>query len=116
MDDRLKAALDFANYRQTSSIQRKALKEKMESKLVYGHSGGVFKIDQSLLTFVQMLLDQGRANNVPLIDQNNNPILIENLEIFRNEIFDRYFSVTYEYLENYDNVKKSRSVEKLADL
>jgi hypothetical protein len=116
MDDRLKAALDFSNYRQTLAIQRKTLRERIEGKLTYGHSGGIFKIDRSLLVFVQMLIDQGRTENVPLIDQNENPILIANLEAFRDEILDRYFTSTYEYHTEYEKIKSSRTVEKLLSL
>ena len=46
MDGRLKAALDFSNYRQTLTIQRKQLKEKIDAKMTYGHNGGIFKIDE----------------------------------------------------------------------
>ena len=116
MDEQLKQALDFANYRQTFSIQRKLLKEKIDAKLTYGTAGGIFKIDQSLITFVQMLIDQGRTSNVPLIDANDNPVLISDLTAFRDEILDRYFTSTLEYFEEYEKIKKSRSVEKLIDL
>jgi hypothetical protein len=116
VDDQLKQALDFANYRQTFSIQRQTLKEKIEAKLTYGINGGIFKIDRSLISYVQMLVDQGRIEGVPLIDSNENPILIENLEDFRDEILDRYYTTTLEYYEQYQELKKSRSVEKLLDL
>jgi hypothetical protein len=116
MDERLKAALDFSNYRQTLAIQRKTLRERIEGKLTYGHSGGIFKIDRTLLAFVQMLIDQGRTENVPLIDQNENPILIPDLQQFRDEILDRYFSSTYEYYEEYEKIKSSRTVEKLLNI
>jgi hypothetical protein len=113
MEDQLKKALDFSNYRQTFSIQRKTLKEKIEAKLTYGHNGGIFKIDQSLIAFVQLLINRGRIDGVPLIDSNDNPILIDNLEKFLDEILDRYFTSTLEYYEQYQELKKSRSVEKL---
>lgn len=116
MDDQLKQALDFANYRQTFSIQRQTLKEKIEAKLTYGINGGIFKIDRSLISYVQMLVDQGRIEGIPLIDSNDNPILIDNLEDFRDEILDRYYTTTLEYYEQYQELKKSRSVEKLLDL
>jgi hypothetical protein len=116
MDERLQKALDFSNYRQTLAIQRKTLKEKINAKLIYGCQGGLFKIDRSLITFVQMLIDQGRFENVPLIDMNENPILIPNLNDFRDEILDRYFTSTYEYYEEYQKIKSSRTVEKLLDL
>jgi hypothetical protein len=116
MDDRLKAALDFANYSQSFAIQKKILKEKIEAKLTYGIKGGIFKIDRSLITYVQMLIDQGRADNIPLIDSNGNPILIENLIDFRDEILDRYFSSSVEYYEKFEEMKKNRTIEKLVDL
>jgi hypothetical protein len=116
MEEQLKKALDFSNYRQTFSIQRRTLKEKIEAKLTYGCNGGIFKIDRSLIAFVQLLIDQGRVSGVPLIDFNDNPILIDNLETFRDEILDRYFTSTLEYYEQYQDLKKSRSVEKLLDL
>lgn len=113
MNENLKKALDFSNYQITLSNQRKVLREKIESKLTFGFSGGLFKIDRSLITFVQMLIDQGRKENIPVIDINENPILIPDLEKFRDEIFDRYFSVTLEYYQEYQEIKKRRSVEKL---
>lgn len=116
MDDQLKRALEFSNYRQSFAIQRKSLKEKNEAKLTYGCNGGIFKIDRSLITFVQMLLDQGRATNVPLLDSNENPILIDDLSTFRDEILDRYYTATLEYFEDYQKLKKSRSVDKIIDL
>ena len=116
MDDRLQKALDFSNYRQTLAIQRKTLKEKINARLTYGCNGGLFKIDQTLIAFVQMLINEGRVENIPLIDINENPILIADLNAFRDEILDRYFSATYEYLEEYQKIKSSRTVEKLLDL
>ena len=116
MDERLKTALDFSNYRQTLAIQRKTLKERINAKLIYGINGGLFKIDQSLIAFVQMLIDQGRTENVPLIDINENPVLISDLTAFRDEILDRYFTSTYEYVEEFQKIKASRTVEKLLDL
>lgn len=116
MDDRLKNALDFSNYRQTLAVQRKLIKEKMQTKLTYGFNGGIFKIDQSLLTFVSILCSEGRTQGVVLIDFNENPILIDDVEKFKTEIFDRFFTATFEYQEEYDKIKKSRTVEKLVDL
>jgi len=115
MEDQLKKALDFSNYRQTFSIQRKTLKEKIDAKLTYGVNGGIFKIDRSLIAFVHMLVELGRES-FPLLDINDNPIVIEDLESFRNDILDRYFEVTSEYFEEYEKLKKSRTVEKLLDL
>jgi hypothetical protein len=116
MDDLLKKALDFSNYRQTLQIQKRTLKEKIDSQLTYGHNGGIFKIDRTLITFVQMLVDQGRTENIPLLDLNENPIMISDLNQFRDDILDRYFTALYDYHEKYESLRKSRTVEKLVDL
>lgn len=116
MDELLKKALDFSNYQQTINLQRKNLKEQISSKLIYAHNGGIFKIDRALLVFVQTLIDLDRQSGVILIDTNENPILIDDLNCFKNEIFDRYFSSTMDYYEKYQELKKKRSVEKLVDL
>jgi hypothetical protein len=113
MDERLQAALDFSNYQQTLSIQRKTLKEKIAAKLTYGFNGGLFCIDRNLLTFVEAL--STKRDTVVLLDTNENPILIDNLKEFKDEIFSRYFEATNEYYEKYQQLKKSRSVEKLID-
>jgi hypothetical protein len=116
MQEQLDKALEFANYRQSFAIKRKTLKEKIDAKLTYGVSGGIFKIDRSLLNFVEMLINRGRIENVVLLDINDNPIAIEKLESFRDEIFDRYFTATFEYLEEYQKIKKARSVETLLEV
>jgi hypothetical protein len=116
MEEQLKSALDFANYRKTFSIQRKTLKEKIEAKLTYGFNGGIFKIDRELISFVQTLLNKQRLTGVVLLDQNENPILVDDLQSFQDEILDRYFTSTLEYYDRYQELKKSRSVEKLVDL
>ena len=50
-----------------------------------------------------------------ILDANENPILIDDLEKFRDEIFSRYFETTYEYFKSHQALKKSRSVEKLLE-
>lgn len=115
MDERLKQAIDFSNYQQTISIQLKQLKERFDAKITIGYNGGLFKVDRSLISFVQMLIDQDRSENVPLLDINQTPVLIENLNDFRDEILDRYFSGMLEYYSEFERIKKSRSIKKLAD-
>ena len=105
--------MDFSNYQQTFSIQKKVLKERIAANLTYGFNGGLFRIDRTLLTFVDMLCAKGRTSGVVLLDANENPVLVDDLEVFREELFQRYFEVTNEYFDQYQKIKKSRSVEKL---
>lgn len=116
MNELLKKALEFSNYKQTLAIQRKTLKEKLDARLTYGYSGGLFKIDQTLICFVKFLIDEGRTTDVILLDSNDNPVLVNDLESFKNEILDKYFTAVNESHIEYENIKKSRTVETLVDL
>jgi hypothetical protein len=91
------------------------LREKLDSSLLYGYNGGIFKVDESLISFVNFLSDQGRAN-IPILDSNKNPILIENLKEFLDEILNVYFSAVLDYYNEYEKIKKNRTTEKLIDL
>jgi hypothetical protein len=116
MDSRLEKALSFSNYNKTLNLKRTALKEKADAKLTLAYNGGIFKSERSLVVFVQMLIDQGREENIVLLDINDNPILVESLNEFKNLLLDRYFEVTLEYYQEYQKIKRSRSVETLVDL
>lgn len=116
MDTVLKKALEFSNYQKTLNNQISILKEKTFAKLHYGENGGLFVIDESLLSFVTILISQGRINNVPLISSNGVPIIIEDLIKFKEEIYDRYFSAINEYAIEYDKIKKSRNTSQLINL
>jgi len=116
MQEEFQKALDFANYRQTFAIQRKTLKEKIDAKLTYGFNGGIFKIDRSLLNFVEMLIQNNRSQDVVILDSNENPVLVKDLLSFKEEVFDRYFTATNEYFEEYQKIKKARSVESLLEV
>jgi hypothetical protein len=113
MDDRLSKALEFSNYRQTLAIQRKTLKEKTDAKLTYGYNGGLFKIDRELIVFLELLITSNRIENIPILDSNENPILITDVIHFKNEIVDRYFTAVFEYYGEYQKIKLSRTVETL---
>ena len=115
MDQRLKAALDFSNYRKVLFNHKQDLKLKVEARLRYSIDGGTFDIDRELITFVRMLLDDGRID-VVLIDRNQNPIRINDLKAFHEEIFSRYFEATNMYHTEYSRMKSARTVEDLLSM
>lgn len=116
MDMRLQQALDFAKYKETFEIQKIQAREKLESKLTVGYNGGIFKVNRELIVFVDFLLANDRTTDVPMLDSNGSPILISDLEDFKVVLLDRYFSGLLEFYNEYERLKKSRSVEKLLDL
>lgn len=116
MDSRLEKALSFSNFNKTLNLKRTVLKENFDAKLTVAYNGGIFKAEREIITFVQMLIDQNRTQNIPLLDINDNPILVEDLEEFKNLLLDRYFEMLLAYYQEYQKIKRSRSVEKLVDL
>jgi len=115
MDERLQKALSFSNYQYTLSNQRRVLREKLDSSLLYGYNSGIFVVNESLISFVRLLVDSGRTH-LPILDSNRNPILIENTEEFLEKILDVYYSAVLDYYNEYEKIKKNRTVEKLIDL
>jgi hypothetical protein len=116
MDDRLKKALEFSNYQNTLSAQRQMLKEKLHSSQMYGYNGGIFKVNESLISFVQFFIDQDRITDIPILDFNETPILIKDMNEFKNNILTVYFTAVFNYYSEYEKIKKNRTIEKLVDL
>jgi hypothetical protein len=110
--ERLNKALEFSNYRITLSNQLNLFKSKVKSLQYISVNGGTFFIDRSLISFVRMLLQMGYSESV-LLDINDLPIEIDNLEGFFEDIFSRYFEAINEYNNEYKKIKKARSVEKV---
>jgi hypothetical protein len=55
-------------------------------KLVYYVNGGTFKISPELISFTKSLIDLGYVEDVPFVDANNFPVLINNVQEFFDTI------------------------------
>lgn len=115
MPAKLSRALEFANYRVTLNTQQEAVKARVNSLLSYSVNGGTFSIDRELIVFCNMLLSKKISSTI-LLDDYNNPIPIDKLDEFLEEIFSRYHEVTNDYFVEYEKLKKSRKVHKIVDI
>jgi hypothetical protein len=116
MEDILKSALEFSNFRKNLELQKKTLKDKLAANLTIGHDGGIFYIDQSLIVFIEFLISKSRIDNIPIIDRNGNPINIKNILEFQEKILDVYFTSTNDYLLEFEKLKVTRSNSDLLKL
>lgn len=116
MDQRLAAALETANIMATFNNQKRVLLEKFKLACVFYQSGGSFTVTKELITFVKTLVDTGNDTDVVLIDDNNVPILINNLNDFLSAILDVYFTASNGYITEFQKIKSARSVEKIIGL
>ena len=78
-------------------------------------NGGTFTVSQELITFVNTLIEKEYSDSV-LIDNYENPIHIEVLSAFLDELLSRYFEVTNDYHAEYVKLRKARKVHKLIDI
>jgi len=110
MDDKLKAALDFSNYMITLDNQKRVLKEQYQNNLIHYFGGGRFTATQGLVSFVQSLLQLEQTSTV-LVDDNDIPIAVEDLQKFAGDLVSVYFEATNTYMTEYNKLKVNRSVE-----
>lgn len=113
MDERLEKALQTANFMVTLNNQKRSLKEKYYTDCVYYNNGGTFSINKNLITFVKTLVDLENTVDVVLIDDNEIPIRINDLRVFLSDILDQYYTASNGYYNEYQKLKKNRSVEAL---
>lgn len=116
MSERLTKALEFANYRLTLNNQLTSLRSKMQTKLIHSINGGTFSITRDLITFVESLINKGYDENVVLIDNFENPVMIEDMNDFLDNIISKYFEVTNDYHTEFVKLRQARKVHKLLDI
>ena len=115
MDERLKKALDFSNYMVTLNNQKRVLKEKFYEARIHYFNGGQFSVTQELLTFVGMLCEKDDTNNIVIIDDNDTPIRIKDLNEFLDDIMNIYFVSANEYQTEYEKLRSKRKVSGLVE-
>jgi hypothetical protein len=116
MDERIQKALEASNFRLNLLNTKENLRIKFDTMITVAINGGFFKATRELITFVQLVLDKGRTSIV-LIDENNNPIEIKDLENFLEDLLDKYFQATNFYNSEYTRLKRARSTtEQFAEI
>ena len=115
MDERLQKALDFSNYMVTLNNQKRILQESVYQDLIYYISGSKFTVNRELICFCSTLVNFKRESIV-LIDDNDIPVKIDDINKFLEDILDVYFTATNKFNTEYQKLKSNRSVEKLIEL
>lgn len=115
MDERLKKALDISNYMITLNNQKRLLKEQYYENIVFYYNGGQFTITTDLISFCQSLISMNQTGTI-LIDDNDIPIEIEDLEQFSSDLYSVYFESANKFLIEYNKLKKNRNIESIMDL
>ena len=112
IDPKLAQALEVSNYRVSLANQRKNARLKLNRFLTYPKNGGVFFVTPELISFVNTLIIHGKESTI-LLDTNENPIEITDLETFFEEVYDRYYQAMNDFLIEHKEIQKSRTIKKL---
>lgn len=113
--ERLEKALEFSNTMQTFNLNKNNLKIKTQNLLNYSNSGGSFNVNQSLISFMHMIVQSGKTE-VVILDKNDIPIKIEDTAKFLEDISSLYFESINEYYNDYQKLRSSRKVEKVLEI
>ena len=114
-EDRLQKALDFANYRQTLNNQLQKLKIRTEGMLMFAEAGGKFTINRELICCMDYLVRNGQES-ATIFDDNGYPVQIADTALFLKKITERYSAVANDYLQEAQEIKKSRKVGSILDI
>ena len=112
MDDRLKRAIEFANYRVSLFNSKENIKLKVDTMLTHAVNGGIFKATVDLINFTKLVIDLGH-DSVVLIDINGNPVEITDVPGFHTEMLSKYFEATNYYNVEYRNLRRARTIRDL---
>lgn len=115
MDIRLEKALEFANYMNTLNNQKRILKEKFLENTVHYLNGGKFTITKELINFCNTLVHNNQTE-VILLDDNDTPVQIDDLQNFFQNLIDIYVQNTNSYFSEYTKLKNNRFPKGLVDL
>ena len=116
MDQQLEKAFQTANFMATLTNQRNAAFEEYQQNLIYYNNGSSFLITKELLSFVKLLLDSGFDKNTVLIDTNNTPVSVANVEEFYQSIINQYITASLVYFNTYTEIRAKRNIEDLVKL
>jgi hypothetical protein len=115
MDDKLKAALEFSNYRLTLNNQKQNLKQRMNTMLTIGYMNAMFTARLELIIFIKQLIDSGSEQYI-FIDDNENPVLVKNLKDFHTKLFSAYTEALNDYYVDNEKLKKQRDTKGLVGI
>ena len=115
MDERLEKALEFSNFLETQNNQKRIFLAQYKENLVHYTRGHKFTVTQELINFVHTLSNMHPIGAV-VLDDNNTPFAITDIDEFAKEIMGVYVFASRKYAIDYESIKHHRSVQGLIDL
>ena len=100
------------NYRDTVAQQLTVFEQKFKDQCVIAHNGGLFLITPELLSQLSNIKEKSQW----VLDMNSNPIFIQGIVYFYEQVYNVYYAALNEYGTAYATLKTQRSVDSILDL
>jgi len=100
----------FSNLKSSLDVKKRNAFEKANNKLNFAFNGGLFKADPNTILFVKL---HDKTRDLILIDKNDTPVHINDIETFISKAESLYYEAMNEYHMLYEDLKKQRSVTKV---
>jgi hypothetical protein len=113
LDEKIQKAFEQANYMATLANQKQILKEEFHQNLIYFYNGGSFVVTKELINFTKTLVDIGNNAEAVLVDSNDIPVDVHDLNVFLENLLSIYHKAVNEYYTRYTQLRTSRTTEKL---
>ena len=84
-------------------LQKQNLLESCRARQVMAYNGGIFRVDQTLISFVNALKQNNETATI-ILDSNDNPVEIV-IEDFMNAAMQRYHEAVNTYHKLYKNIR-----------
>jgi hypothetical protein len=115
MDQRLKEAIEYSNYRLTLATHKKNIRLRAEAIQLVSDSGGMFRSSEQLILWLDYLIRSGTEQYV-LNDSNDQPVLVKDLVALHKKLADGHAkSMNLLHAEN-EKIKRARTIEKVVDV
>lgn len=115
MDEQLKNALDLSRLIETSTNAKRISYEKFKERTTFYKNGGRFAINKELISFCKTMIEMNQQSIV-LLDFDNDPVIIDNLNDFLKEIVIVYTEASNAYITEVKKINSQKTVTGLINL
>ncbi len=116
MDQNIEKAFEISNLMVTIANQKRVLKEEYDQNLMYFESGGIFKANNETIVYVKTLKELTKEKQLVILDTNQTPILILDIEKFLESLLDKHFQANNAYYSKFEKLKTNRNIKNILDL
>ena len=102
----------FSNLKTAHETKKINSYDRAKNKLIFAYEGGLFTADPDTILFAKM---HDTQRDLILIDNNDNPVKINEIDKFIAKAESSYYEAMNEYHLLYQDLKKQRTVKKLID-